>query len=88
MLRRRILNRRNVTGVRGDASNLDDLDRLFDTVKRETMGNVRTRTPAPHFVRPRMAATALTPAAGIANSSIVIGPNAQRQYVRALRVVI
>ena len=26
---------RNVTGVRGDASNLDDLDRLFDIVKRE-----------------------------------------------------
>ena len=26
---------RNVTGVRGDAANLDDLDRLFDTVKRE-----------------------------------------------------
>ena len=26
---------RNVTGVRGDASNLDDLDRMFDTVKRE-----------------------------------------------------
>src|SRR5450631_71638 len=26
---------RNVTGVRGDASSLDDLDRLFDTVKRE-----------------------------------------------------
>jgi len=26
---------RNVTGVRGDASNLDDIDRLFDTVKRE-----------------------------------------------------
>ena len=26
---------RNVTGVRGDASNLDDLDRLFDTVKWE-----------------------------------------------------
>jgi len=26
---------RNVTGVRGGASNLDDLDRLFDTVKRE-----------------------------------------------------
>src|SRR3954451_21307375 len=25
----------NVTGVRGDAANLDDLDRLFDTVKRE-----------------------------------------------------
>jgi hypothetical protein len=24
-----------VTGVRGDASNLNDLDRLFDTVKRE-----------------------------------------------------
>jgi NAD(P)-dependent dehydrogenase (short-subunit alcohol dehydrogenase family) len=26
---------RNVTGVRGDAANLDDLDRLFHTVKRE-----------------------------------------------------
>ena len=26
---------RNVTGVRGDAANLDDLDRLFNTVKRE-----------------------------------------------------
>jgi NAD(P)-dependent dehydrogenase (short-subunit alcohol dehydrogenase family) len=26
---------RNVTGVRGDVSNLDDLDRLFETVKRE-----------------------------------------------------
>ena len=26
---------RNVTGVRGDAANLDDLNRLFDTVKRE-----------------------------------------------------
>jgi NAD(P)-dependent dehydrogenase (short-subunit alcohol dehydrogenase family) len=26
---------RNVTGVRGDASNLDDLDRLFETVQRE-----------------------------------------------------
>src|SRR5260370_39838574 len=26
---------RNVTGVRGDAANLDDLDRLFGTVKRE-----------------------------------------------------
>jgi NAD(P)-dependent dehydrogenase (short-subunit alcohol dehydrogenase family) len=25
---------RNVTGVRGDAANLDDLDRLFDTVKQ------------------------------------------------------
>src|SRR5579872_1833941 len=26
---------RNVTGVRGDAANLDDLNRLFDAVKRE-----------------------------------------------------
>jgi NAD(P)-dependent dehydrogenase (short-subunit alcohol dehydrogenase family) len=26
---------RNVTGVRGDAANLDDLERLFETVKRE-----------------------------------------------------
>lgn len=26
---------RNVTGVQGDAGDLDDLDRLFDTVKRE-----------------------------------------------------
>ena len=30
---------RNVTGVRGDAANLDDFDRLFDTVKR-AKGNV------------------------------------------------
>jgi len=30
---------RNVTGVRGDVSNLDDLDRLFETVKREK-GNI------------------------------------------------
>ena len=27
-----------MTGVRGDAANLDDLDRLFDTVKREKGG--------------------------------------------------
>ncbi len=26
---------RNVTGVQGDAANMDDLDRLFDTVKQE-----------------------------------------------------
>jgi len=26
---------RNVTGVQGDAANLDDLDRLYETVKRE-----------------------------------------------------
>jgi len=26
---------RNVTGVQGDSANLDDLDRLFDTVKQE-----------------------------------------------------
>jgi len=26
---------RNVTGVQGDSTNLDDLDRLYDTVKRE-----------------------------------------------------
>ena len=29
---------RNVTGVQGDAANLDDLDRLFETVKREKGG--------------------------------------------------
>src|SRR5881392_873226 len=29
---------RNVTGVRGDAADLADLDRLFDTVKREKGG--------------------------------------------------
>ena len=32
---------RNVTGVQGDAANLDGLDRLFDTVKREAGGTVR-----------------------------------------------
>ena len=32
---------RNVTGVQGDAANLDDLDRLFDTVKREKGKNRR-----------------------------------------------
>ena len=26
---------RNVTGVQGDSANLDDLDRLFDTVKQD-----------------------------------------------------
>src|SRR6195952_6142021 len=26
---------RNVTGVQGDSANLDDLDRLYDTVKKE-----------------------------------------------------
>src|ERR1700710_2759054 len=26
---------RNVTGVRGDSANLDDLDRLFETVKQD-----------------------------------------------------
>src|ERR1700674_5435294 len=26
---------RNVTGVQGDAADLDDLDRLYDTVRRE-----------------------------------------------------
>ena len=31
---------RNVTGVRGDASNLDDLDRLFGTTKGEVMGKL------------------------------------------------
>ena len=30
---------RNVTGVQGDAANLDDLDRLYETVKREK-GNI------------------------------------------------
>ena len=29
---------RNVTGVRGDSANLEDLDRLFDTVRREKGG--------------------------------------------------
>ncbi|MEV7681972.1 SDR family oxidoreductase [Streptomyces sp. NPDC088341] len=29
---------RNVTGVQGDAADLDDLDRLYDTVKREKGG--------------------------------------------------
>ena len=33
---------RNVTGVRGDAANLDDLDRLFDTVKREKRSEEHT----------------------------------------------
>src|SRR3954452_17482299 len=27
---------RNVTGVQGDSANLDDLDRLFETVKQES----------------------------------------------------
>ncbi len=30
---------RNVTGIQGDASNLDDLDRLYDTVKK-TKGKI------------------------------------------------
>ncbi|GGJ48192.1 hypothetical protein GCM10010121_069160 [Streptomyces brasiliensis] len=31
---------RNVTGVQGDSASLDDLDRLFDTVKQEKGGCV------------------------------------------------
>ena len=31
----KLIGRNVVTGVQGDAANLDDLDRLFDTVKRE-----------------------------------------------------
>lgn len=38
---------RNVTGVRGDASNLDDLDRLFDIVRRERARSTScTQAPA------------------------------------------
>ncbi len=38
---------RNVTGVRGDAANLDDLDRLFDTVKRKKgKSTFSSRVPA------------------------------------------
>jgi len=38
---------RNVTGVRGDAANLDDLDRLFDTVKRKRARSTScSRAPA------------------------------------------
>jgi NAD(P)-dependent dehydrogenase (short-subunit alcohol dehydrogenase family) len=42
---------RNVTGVRGDAANLDDLDRLFDTVKREK-GRSTSCTRAPAWAKP------------------------------------
>src|SRR6202521_5111080 len=47
---------RNVTGVRGDASNLDDLDRLFDTVKREkgkidVLLRARVRAKPPNWAR-------------------------------------
>jgi NAD(P)-dependent dehydrogenase (short-subunit alcohol dehydrogenase family) len=44
---------RNVTGVRGDSANLEDLDRLFDTVKREKgkidvlFASAGTGSPAP-----------------------------------------
>ena len=49
---------RNVTGVRGDAANLDDLDRLFDTVKREKGKiDILSRAPVPakpfHWARLR-----------------------------------
>ena len=42
---------RNVTGMRGDAANLDDLDRLFDTVKREK-GKIDICTQAPAGAKP------------------------------------
>ena len=41
----------NVTGVRGDAANLDDLDRLFDTVKREK-GRIDVLLRAPARAKP------------------------------------
>ena len=36
---------RNVTGVQGDVSNLDDLDRLFSQIKREKGRLDRSRHP-------------------------------------------
>ena len=46
---------RNVTGVRGDAANLDDLDRLFDTVSIRSRGKRARSTScsrAPARARP------------------------------------
>ncbi|WP_405904819.1 SDR family oxidoreductase [Streptomyces sp. NBC_00828] len=34
---------RNVTGVQGDAADLDDLDRLYDTVKQEELFDEATK---------------------------------------------
>jgi NAD(P)-dependent dehydrogenase (short-subunit alcohol dehydrogenase family) len=48
---------RNVTGVRGDAANLDDLDRLFDTVKRETKRQFESLIPRGKMGRPEEIAT-------------------------------
>ncbi len=40
---------RNVTGVRGDVSNLGDLDRLFAQIKRENASIVASRAVAPEW---------------------------------------
>ena len=42
---------RNVTGLRGDAANLDDLDRLFETIKREKARST-SFTPVQVLVKP------------------------------------
>ena len=42
---------RNVTGVQADSSNLADLDRLFETVKRE-QGSVDVLSQAPERANP------------------------------------
>ena len=43
---------RNVIGVRGDAANLDDLDRLFGTVQRERVRST-SYSRAPESANPR-----------------------------------
>jgi NAD(P)-dependent dehydrogenase (short-subunit alcohol dehydrogenase family) len=58
---------RNVTGVRGDAANLDDLDRLFDTVKgKRARSMCCSRAPArarPHHWARLPRSTSMRPSA-------------------------
>ena len=44
---------RNITAVRGDVSNLDDLDRLFSQIKRERAGSTSSSPmPVSRSLRP------------------------------------
>ena len=65
---------RNVTGVRDDAANLDNLDRLLDVVKREK-GNAGTLH---HHAAIHLYALPIDPAVIVSQQCRDCGPNVVR----------